>query len=496
MEHRGCPRPLSALGRGPAHAPVDTTRAVAIARAGRTPAPDRPVAGSRATLVPMKLHAWLLPFTLALSTAPPTANLQPRGQTDYAEDVRYALDEIESRCGHFFELKGIDWRQVRREFNADAEDVESPEEHHRLLWRLLARLEDGHAAVEPLEAGEGIGFPEAPAQAPFGMFWCRSGKKILVKYAFGALKGGLVEPGWEVVKVDGEKASKWFEGCLERHLDLTSCSTEQHAEFSTMHWGLSGEEGSRVEVEFKTDKRKKKLRTLTLESVNPFNPGPVFFPEGSKHLADVAYARLPDDLGYLHLRRCKRDLVEQLDAALEGLGEVEGLVLDFRGNSGGYHFDELMQRLLPPGLEMSFAKAYTGAGPITFAGPVVAIVDAGVVSAAETMSGMLKEDGRAYLIGPTPTAGMSSSKEFIELPSGLFRLKVSVASNKGRFNGGRGIEGIGVVPHEIVEYDQEDLVEGVDTQIARAVELLSKHPDGRFPKGVVPYVPADFGVER
>jgi C-terminal processing protease CtpA/Prc len=109
-------------------------------------------------------------------------------------------------------------------------------------------------------------------------------------------------------------------------------------------------------------------------------------------------------------------------------------------------------------------------------------VDAGARSAGETGSGIFKEDGRAYMIGESATAGMSSQKEEIELPSGLFRLYVSVGSNKGRFNGGRGIEGIGVIPHEIVEYDPKDLQAGIDTLIARAEALLAK-----FPQKDVPY---------
>ena len=83
---------------------------------------------------------------------------------------------------------------------------------------------------------------------------------------------------------------------------------------------------------------------------------------------------------------------------------------------------------------------------------------------------------------------MSSSKKSIELPSGLFYLYVSVHSNKARFNKGRGIEGIGVIPHEKVEHRIDDLATEKDTVILRAVELLEKG----FPEGVVPYDPKDF----
>ncbi len=122
---------------------------------------------------------------------------------------------------------------------------------------------------------------------------------------------------------------------------------------------------------------------------------------------------------------------------------------------------------------------------------MVVIVDAGTRSAGETVSGMFKEDGRAFMIGPQATAGMSSSKRTIALPSKKFSLYVSVHSNRARFNGGKGIEGIGVPPHEFVDYDPEELAEGVDTMVRRAEELLA---DGEWRQ--VPYKPKRFGWKK
>jgi carboxyl-terminal processing protease len=117
---------------------------------------------------------------------------------------------------------------------------------------------------------------------------------------------------------------------------------------------------------------------------------------------------------------------------------------------------------------------------------MVVIVDAGVRSAGETVAGIFKEDGRAYLIGDSPTAGMSSQKSDVTVPSGLFSVRFSVASNKGRFNLGRGIEGLGVPPHELTPYDPMDLRQGIDTQIRLAGERLAHG----FPAGSVPWVSA------
>ncbi len=170
---------------------------------------------------------------------------------------------------------------------------------------------------------------------------------------------------------------------------------------------------------------------------------------------------------------------------LAKIGPVPGLILDCRANGGGgCDHAAVFGRFVPKGKHFSVASA----GETPYGGPLVVIVDAGTRSAGETVSGMFKEDGRAYMIGESPTAGMSSQKEIIELPSGRFSIRVSVASNMKRFNNGRGIEGIGVIPHEIVPCDRRDLDRGVDTQIRRAEELLDD-----FPVREVLYRPERFG---
>jgi C-terminal processing protease CtpA/Prc len=211
--------------------------------------------------------------------------------------------------------------------------------------------------------------------------------------------------------------------------------------------------------------------------------GPIFPPKALKAFDRNACGKTGSGFGYIHLRKIPGDLETQLDRMLAEIGDVPGLILDMRGNGGGgCDHEAVFGRFLPAG---GHWRQYVSKGPNPFGGPMVVILDAGVASAGETVGGMFKEDGRAYAIGDSATAGMSSSKQTLALPSGLFSAYFAVHSNKARFNAGRGIEGIGIPPNEIVPYDPKDLAAGVETQIRRAEELLSKG----FPANSVPYVP-------
>jgi hypothetical protein len=435
--------------------------------------------------------AWLALVAAAPASGPEAGLAWGKGEAEaYEKDLAFLLDECPKRARALLASKDVDWAKATKDLRAAAKKVKDDAEFVRLVERILARLHDGHAGIVSMAPALEANVKAAREAEARGRRWTGPrvhllavGKRVFVGEAFGQAKELGVAVGMEVLAVDDVPARAWLEKTAAASRDAQPFSTDHAALYAAGHWGLATWEGTAVTFALQDGHDRKTVSVPRNGGPNFAPSGPLRPPEGLKSVGRQSYGRTAAGFGYVHLRDVDAALPQQLDGILEALGDVPGLVLDCRANGGGgCDHDAVFGRFLATGARW---KGYVGQGTRPFAGPMVVIVDAGVRSAGETVAGMFKEDGRAYVIGPEPTAGMSSQKEVLEVPSKRLSVRVSVASNMGRFNGGKGIEGIGVAPTEVVPYDPAELRKGVDTQIRRAEELLR----GGFPKGSVEYAP-------
>jgi carboxyl-terminal processing protease len=407
-------------------------------------------------------------------------------------DVDYALDAIEQQCAAVLATKGIDWPEVAVAMRALAAQARTEADHYATLLALLARLRDGHAAVLPAEGGRLPKLEGAAAAAFEGLVepglhlgFDAKTSRIVVTAAWGAAERAGFAPGMIVERVGKAAAKDWLATRVAHWRERLSFSTDHHARAYALARGLAHPRGTELAFRVKPVKGGARTLELKFQGDEGRRPGPLVPPAGAIDFEGLRLGTTAGGFAWIHVPKIEPDLPERLDrafAALDREAAGAGLVLDLRGNTGGgCDHEQLLGVFVPRGKTFDPPQdAPVGSfGENPYTGRLVVIVDAFVFSAGETVAGTFKEDGRGWLLGDSRTAGASGSKAEIALPSGRYVLRVVVRSHKQRFNGGRGIEGIGVEPHEIVPLDPALLARGIDPLLERADEVLRDYPTSK-----------------
>ena len=242
-------------------------------------------------------------------------------------------------------------------------------------------------------------------------------------------------------------------------------------------------------------------------------------PRSKRHPVTVPQAvvcsQLPDGVGCLKVTMFPGavgiDLAHMFDTAFAHLKDSTRLIVDLRGNTGGGIGGlRLMSYLTPDKKEVGYSltrarkeKGYAreklprfghipsrkgaliwlalrygfidksilvvteGLGPQRFHGRVVIIVNEHTASAAEMVAAFAQENGLATIVG-TETAGRLLSGTTFRVGSGyIVGLPVAAYLTwKGKL-----IEGKGVSPGLLAELSAEQLLEGEDVQMQKALEL-------------------------
>lgn len=161
--------------------------------------------------------------------------------------------------------------------------------------------------------------------------------------------------------------------------------------------------------------------------------------------------------------------------------DAENLILDLRGNPGGYLQSAvaIASYFLPAGEVVVREQYGDGEGEDVYRSQgktlrdhtpkqMVVLVDGGSASASEILSGALKEHGVATIIGET-TFGKGSVQELVDLPDGS-SLKVTIA--RWLTPNGHSISEKGLDPDITVERTVDQYLAGEDPQLDAALEYV------------------------
>lgn len=344
----------------------------------------------------------------------------------------------------YSDFNGVDWQRIREQYRQSALDATDAEQFYAALRHMVALLDDRHSRyLSPQEA-----FQEQART---------SGTDVRVDIGI-VLSGDRIKTIYE--NSPAEEAS------LRRRDRILAVDGQPFAGNSA---ALRGDAGTTVtlEVQMPGDEP----RTVVVER------RPVV-----QKMRPEAY-RLPGtNTGYLLIQSFwADDMGEQVEGVLTELlhaGPLDGLIIDLRGNGGGWRpvLQELLSlfmagkagefyrqdesqplEIMPNALQTRLAST-----------PIVVLVDRGTQSYAEVFSAALQAAGRAEVVG-SRTAGNTETIFAHDFDDGS---RLWLAGQGFRLPSGDNLEGRGVIPDVEIDVDWMNFSEADDPAIKKALELL------------------------
>jgi carboxyl-terminal processing protease len=364
---------------------------------------------------------------------------------------------------------GLDWQAIHAEYRPRVEAAASTDAARAIMREMIGRLKQTHFAIFPaavyqvLDAdGSGDGWPGFDAHVLDG--------HVIVTEVYQAHDG--IKVGWEVVRANGVDLAP-----LVAKLQTDPAIHELQLERAVAA-RLSGQIGAVRSIVFADQANARvPLDVRLLPPRGEFSgfgnlpPQPVWFE--SKKLGNTGYIRFNIFLDLVHV-------MQQFGDAVQQCAHCDGIVIDLRGNPGGigamamgmagWLVKQPGERLGVMYMRGATLNFFINPRAEAFEGPVAVLVDGSSASTSEIFAGGLKDLGRARIFG-TRTAAAALPSVITRLPNGDgFQYAVANYISQG----GKALEGNGVVPDVEVKLTREALLAGHDTVVDAALDWIRK----------------------
>ena len=368
---------------------------------------------------------------------------------------------------------GLNWKDAYERYLPQISVAENDEEFYRLTNRMLWELKVSHnnlvppgfmALREPLICAEGS--PGIDIRIINGIPVITS-----VKPESSAKEAGL-RPGYAIEAVDGITAGQIIREAESAMRPPYNSSGRTAIITKAILGRIYGTPDTEVSICYSDEKGQKLEKKL----IRTKRSGVAVGPNGILYLAiDFEAKRFDNRIGYIRFNTFQPPLTTQISAAIKSLGDVTGIILDIRGNSGGEI--EGMPDLFLPERKLLYlrrtrdgeTKVYIDPSETAFKGPLVLLIDQLSGSAGELFAGSLQAAGRAVVIGERSPGAVMESDMMIFPTGAIFMYPVAQLATPD----GKVLEGHGVIPDIEVKLDREILLKGVDSQIEAAIRFLN-----------------------
>jgi carboxyl-terminal processing protease len=398
-----------------------------------------------------------------------------------AEQKRLNLDSFEHvwstvRDKHWDpKLGGLDWQAVHDELRPRLDAATSMEQARAVMQEMLARLKQTHFDIVPAEVYEEIG-GGSRGEGRTGLdVRVVQGRALVVgtEPDSRAMAAG-VKPGWEIESVDGKLLAAGLGEIGRTYRDSTLRDIMLERAVITR---LEGGAGGGVKVGFRDGQGG--ATTLEIERARPRGelvsfgnlPPMYFWVESRKVRPDVGYIRF-------NLFFQPETLNRAFEKAIGECADCRGFVVDLRGNPGGigglalgvagWFLDRPGLRLGDLILRTSKLKFAISPRASVFHGLLAILIDGCSGSTSEILAGGMQDLKRGRVFGER-SAGAALPSVFERLANGDgFQYAIANYISEG----GKQLEGAGVIPDETAAPSRRALLEGHDPALERALAWI------------------------
>lgn len=342
-----------------------------------------------------------------------------------------------------------DWNRWRYKYEGK---LLTNEDAYVAIDTMLASLNDPYTKfLDPKEFAEETASIKGSLKGIGIQISVKDGKLMVIAPIEGspAEKAGIIADD-EILEIDGESTK--------------GISIDKAAD------KIRGEKGTTVTLNIKRGETVKKYSVVRDE---------IEIKAVSTKLPDGNTTVIPDEIQYIRISSfISKHVAEDVSKILMSTKKKKGYIIDLRSNPGGLLTNAifisrmlLQNSIIVSTVDRDGYKQTERAGYTTLThAPIVVLINKGSASASEILSGALKDNGRATIVGDQ-SFGKGLVQEINRLPEGS---GVNITIQRYLTPNGTDIHKKGITPDILVKITDEDIKNKNDAQLKKAVEVLSQ----------------------
>lgn len=370
---------------------------------------------------------------------------------------------------------GVDWKAIHKEYKPQIAALGNKKEAIPLINQMLFELNLSHfLTIYPDDLK--IHMPVLFAEGSIGVDLRLLDEEAVitaVRIGTPAAHKGL-RPGVVIEKIDGklvEEIIEEGEAFLtppfnpRNRLNNLSCYISGH---------IYGPPKTEVKINYRDIDGKRRETVIQRESRGH---GRVATEAMPPYYVEFEAKQLGQGIGYIRFSHWATPVDTKMNSALVTMRDMRGLIIDLRGNPGGYLsvVHAITQKLLSEKTQVSAWKFKNkrvdynlDATQDAYRGKVIVLIDVCSTSSSEYFAGSMQAIHRAVIIGERSPGYLliANWKKLMNGTSFMYAFAQPIMPD------GKVIEGQGVVPDIEMNLDRNALLQGKDTQLEAAMNFI------------------------